>query len=67
VRAWTGAAESALREYERLLQTMTIRTNPIGWVLNVHAMPRHPAFFPLQGGPRFQALLNDPKNNTPLF
>jgi hypothetical protein len=28
---------------------------------------RHPHFFPLQGEPRFEALLNDPKNNAPLF
>jgi len=35
--------------------------------LNVHAMRHHPYFFPRQGDPRFEALLNDPKNNAPLF
>jgi hypothetical protein len=30
-------------------------------------MKRHAHFFPLQGEPRFEALLNDPKNNAPLF
>jgi len=25
------------------------------------------AFTPLRGDPRFEALLNDPKNNAPLF
>jgi hypothetical protein len=30
-------------------------------------MKHHPAYAPLQGDPRFEALLNDPKNNAPLF
>jgi hypothetical protein len=30
-------------------------------------MKRHPYFFPLQGDPAFEALLNDPKNYAPLF
>ncbi len=34
---------------------------------NVHEMRHHPDFFPLQGDPRFEALLNDPKNNAPLY
>lgn len=67
VYAWTGDAESALREYERLLQTMANHLYGVGWVINVHVMRRHPAFAPLRDDPRFKALLDDPKNNAPLF
>jgi hypothetical protein len=35
--------------------------------LNVHEMKRDPTYTPLRGDPRFEALLNDPKNNAPLF
>ena len=63
VQAWTGDKESALAEYTRLLG---IPVSSSG-VVNVHVMKRHPYFFPLQGDPRFEALLNDPKNNAPLF
>jgi TolB-like protein len=59
VYAWTGDKDRALAEYARLLRM------PSG--LNVHEMRRSPEFFPLQGEPRFEALLNDPKNNAPLF
>jgi hypothetical protein len=38
-----------------------------GAELNVHEMRRAPEFFPLQGDPRFEALLQDRKNNAPLF
>jgi len=34
---------------------------------NIYEMKRSPAFAPLRGDPRFEALLNDPKNNAPLF
>jgi hypothetical protein len=63
VQAWTGERDDALKEIALLL-----RIPCSDWVtFNVHVMRRHPLFFPLQGDPRFEALLNDPKNNAPLF
>ena len=61
VYAWTGDKERAIAEYARLLRV------PGDSALNVHVMKRSPEFFPLQGDPRFEALLADPKNNAPLF
>ncbi len=64
VYAWTGDREHALEECAHALsvpvQAAIVRPN-------VHVMRRHPLFFPLQGDPRFEALLDDPKNNAPLF
>ena len=60
VYAWTGDKDQAIAEYARLLKTTSA---PV----NVHEMRKNPAYFPLQGDPRFEALLNDPKNNAPLF
>ncbi|MBI4625455.1 MAG: TIR domain-containing protein [Verrucomicrobia bacterium] len=60
VYAWTGDKDRAIAEYTRLLRV------PFSY-LNVHEMKTDPAFFPLRGDPRFEALLNDPKNNAPLF
>ena len=60
VYAWTGDKDRAIAEYARLLRV------PFSG-LNVHEMKRHPAYQPLRGDPRFEALLNDPKNNAPLF
>ncbi len=66
VLAWTGDAAVALSEYARVLRTPLPSGGRIDTV-NVHVMRHHPFFFPLQHDPRFQALLNDPKNNAPLF
>ncbi|MSU48248.1 MAG: tetratricopeptide repeat protein [Opitutus sp.] len=63
VYAWTGDKEKALEEYARLLRAPVYMADE----LNVHVMKHHPYYFPLQGDPRFEALLNDPKNNAPLF
>ena len=65
VYSWTGDKDRALAEYKTLLSTPV----PLGvtFMVNVHTMKRHPFFFPLQGDPRFHALLDDPKNNSPLF
>ena len=51
------------RQFARLLRIPCSEWD----ILNVRVMRRHPLFFPLQGDPRFEALLNDPKNNAPLF
>ena len=34
---------------------------------NIHLMKTAPEYFLLRGDPRFEALINDPKNNAPLF
>jgi TolB-like protein len=59
VYAWVGDKDRALAELARLLQKPG--------QLNVHRMKSDPIFAPLFGDPRFEALLNDPKNNAPLF
>jgi len=59
VLAWTGEKDRALAEFARLLRT------PFG--VNLYAARLDPSWNPLRDDPRFQALLNDPKNNAPLF
>jgi len=54
----SGDKETALAEYARLLRTPSSQ-------LNVHEM--RDTYGNLHGDPRFEALLNDPKNNAPLF
>jgi TolB-like protein/cytochrome c-type biogenesis protein CcmH/NrfG len=54
-----GDKERALSEYSRLLR------DP-GSVLNLQEMKRDP-YITLHGDPRFEALMNDPANNAPLF
>jgi TolB-like protein/Flp pilus assembly protein TadD len=64
ILAWTGDKERAFGELARLLRT------PVGLDgirVNVHAARVDPGWLPLRGDPRFEALLNDPKNNAPLF
>jgi TolB-like protein/cytochrome c-type biogenesis protein CcmH/NrfG len=59
VLAWFGEKDEALAEVKRLLGV------PGG--LRVEQLRRDPFWKPLQGDPRFEALLNDPVNNAPLF
>jgi hypothetical protein len=54
-----GEKDRALAEIVRLLRV------PGG--AHVHHMRHAPEYFQLRGDPRFEALLNDPKNNEPLF
>lgn len=60
VYAWTGDKDRAIAELARLLRVP-------GFGLNVHYLRRSAWFTPLRGDPRFEALLDDPKNNAPLF
>jgi hypothetical protein len=64
VHAWAGDTDRAIEEYAHLLRNPP--TAPLDQV-NVHLMRRSLQYFPLQGDPRFEALLNDPKNYAPLF
>jgi TolB-like protein/Tfp pilus assembly protein PilF len=57
--AWLGDKDAALAELARLLRT------PYGE--NIYAAKYGLNWFPLRGDPRFEALVNDPKNNAPLF
>ena len=59
VYAWTGDKDRALAEVARLLRT------PYGLI--VYSIRIDPIWLPLVGDPRFEALLNDPQNNAPLF
>jgi tetratricopeptide (TPR) repeat protein len=59
ILAWAGDKEQAITELARLLRT------PYG--CNVWIERFDPGWLPLRGDPRFEALLNDPKNNAPLF
>ena len=56
--AWLGDKEAALAELARLLRT------PYGE--NIYQAKYGTNWFPLRGDPRFEALVNDPKNNAPM-
>ncbi len=60
IHAWIGEKDQALAEVTRMIR------QPFSQV-TVHMMRHDPYWFPLRGDPRFEALLNDPKNNAPLF
>ncbi len=55
----TGDKEQALADYARVLQL------PSSTLGSVHELKDTPGT--LRGDPRFEALLNDPRNNAPLF
>ncbi len=57
--AWCGEKDRAIAELARLLRT------PYGE--NIHAAKFSPYWLPLHGDPRFEALVNDEKNNAPML
>jgi TolB-like protein/Tfp pilus assembly protein PilF len=59
VQAWLGDKDAALAELARLLRT------PYGE--NIHQAKHGLNWLPLRGDPRFEALVNDPKNNAPML
>ena len=59
ILAWVGEKDRALAELARLLRT------PFGE--NIYGAKAGFYWFPLRGDPRFEALVNDPKNNAPLL
>jgi TolB-like protein/cytochrome c-type biogenesis protein CcmH/NrfG len=58
-QAWLGDKDAALAELARLLRT------PYGE--NIYSAKHGLGWFPLRGDPRFEALVNDPKNNAPML
>ncbi len=71
--AWAGDKDRALRDLAGLLREPGVHLmrlesgDDYRTRINVHELRTSLEFFPLQGDPRFEALLNDPKNNEPLF
>lgn len=73
IYAWAGAKDRALRELASLLRKPGYHIirfdggDNYRARINVHELRTSLEFSPLQGDPRFEALLDDPKNNEPLF
>ena len=73
IYAWAGDKDRALRELTGLLREPGVHFKRLEsgddyrTRINVHELRTSLEFSPLQGDPRFEALLNDPKNNAPLF
>ena len=57
--AYLGEKDRAIAELARLLRTL--------YGENIYVARGSPAWYPLHGDPRFEALVNDLKNNAPLF
>jgi hypothetical protein len=55
----TGDKDRAIGEVARTVQTPNM--------LSIHRIWNDPACLSLRGDPRFEALVNDPKNNAPLY
>jgi TolB-like protein/Flp pilus assembly protein TadD len=59
VYAIVGEKDRAITELTELLR--------IPSQVNIHELKVMPVYFNLRGDPRFERLVNDPKNNAPLF
>ena len=59
VCAIVGEKDRAIAELTHLLRTPS--------QVNIHELKVMPAYFNLRGDARFEALVDDPKNNAPLF
>jgi tetratricopeptide (TPR) repeat protein len=62
VLAWIGERDRALAELSSLMET-----SPLAWRMSVHHLKHGPWLYPLRDDPRYQALLDSPKSNAPLF
>ena len=67
VCAWTGDKDRAIAEIARLPRIPSGTRTSLSLFEGVHSLRVDAAFAPLRGDSRFEALLNDPKNNAPLF
>jgi hypothetical protein len=65
--AWVGEKDLAFTELEQLLQLPFLINIFTQGPLTVHGLRTSPILQPLKSDPRWEALLNDPKNNAPLF
>lgn len=65
VYAWTGDRTRAIELYTRLLRTPFV--SPRLAEMTVHVMRHSLWFAPLRGDPRWEALLEEPGNQMPLF
>jgi hypothetical protein len=66
VEAWVGDKGRALENLDRLMKNPGTDIFTQG-LWTVHVLRSSPLFKPLKDDPRWEALLNDPKNNAPLF
>jgi TolB-like protein len=62
-RSWVDDKPAVIRELSRLLR----EPSPRQTTANVHLLRVTWATIPLHGDPEFEAMLNDPANNAPLF
>ena len=61
--AWLGRKDSAITAIAQAIRTPSVSP----YFCNSHQIRYDLIWWPLQGDPRFQALIDDPKNNAPLF
>ena len=60
VQGWNGQKDGGLQELAKLISVPNDQ-------LNVHALRFDPLYLPFHGDPRFEALLQNPANQAPLF